>query len=719
MEQAESATVVAISVEPKPKSATYWGKEIKAAQKRLRHFQKQGNQVVKRFLDDRKDSQDTASLSNTPGFSRLNLFHKNIETQLDMMYGQVPRIDVVREHYDPDDDSARVASLLLQRMLQADVDPSGESMTDIFRAALQDRLLPGLGQGRVRYEYDSEVAEVYDPNTDTMIEVENVTDERSPIDYVHWQDFLWGWCRTWPDCPWVAFRNYLDKRQATDRFGEEIANELDYVKQSPDDGMEKSDQWGADQSDSIRKAEIWEIWCKEDRKVYWWSKDFHKCLDCKDDPLGLRGFFPCPKPLLANCTTTLLAPKADYTFAQDLYNEIDILQTRIATITRAIKVVGVYDKSAGASVGRMLKEGAENDLIPVDNWAMFAEKGALQGVIDWFPVETVVNTLNVLTQVQSGKIEQLYEVTGMSDIMRGANTQQYAAAQTQQMKAKMGSISVQAKQDEFARFCSDLEALKAEIIAKHYEPQQIALQSNAQFLPRADQPYVEQAIGLLKAPNVRWRINIKPESLSMIDYAQLKQERSEFLMSMAQYIQSASSAVQAVPNSMPILLELMKWAMAGFKGAEYLEGTMDQAIQMASQMPPPGQEQEGPSEAELKIKSEEIRQQTEQMKIQGAIQKIQAKAQADMTSIQQKVQGEIAKITADAQRDGQLEDQRSQYALLEIAQELESKMAEIQANLDSTLTVEQAQAQLDMTVDDNSHQNRLTEIAAQGRGNAV
>jgi hypothetical protein len=201
----------------------------------------------------------------------------------------------------------------------------------------------------------------------------------------------------------------------------------------------------------------------------------------------------------------------------------------------------------------------------------------------------------------------------------------------------------------------------------------------------------------------------------MIDYAQIKSERSEFLMSMAQYIQSASSAVQAVPGSLPILLELMKWAMAGYKGSEYLEGTFDQAIEMAKQMPQGGQEDKGPSPEETKLQIEQIKQQGAQQKAQMEMQKIQAKSAADMQTLQAKLQGEIQKIQVDAQRDMTLEQTQSQNRILEIGRELETTMREIQAAMKADLTIEQAQAEYDIASQQVEHQNNMAEIYAQNR----
>ena len=717
LEIEESMNVVEMGEPKSEKSpAQYhqmWQKEMDAANKRTRKYMRQGTQVVKRYLDDRQGNSFDENLGGT-GPSKLNLFHKNISTTMAMLYGNTPQIDVSREHADPDDDVARVASLMYQRILQADVEPSGEDLSTILKAALQDRLLPGMGTARVRYDMATINVPSLNPQTMEYEDMEVLDYEDAPIDYIHWQDVRWGWGRTWREIPWWGFRNWLDKDEVTSRFGEKVASNLEYKNQTPEGNNNRDDSSDPDQKDNIQKAEIWEIWNKKTKQVFWYSQGAESILDMRDDPLGLDGFWPMPRPMVANQTTTMFVPKADFILAQDLYNEIDELQSRIATITRAIKVVGVYDKAAGDSAGRMLKEGVENDLIPVDNWAMFAEKGGLQGVIQWFPVQEIVGVLQTLQAVQQAKTEQLYEITGMSDIMRGGATDQYTSGGTQAIKAKMGSIGIQALQEEFARFASDLEALKAEVISKHFSKETIVKQSNAGFLPEADKPKVSAALELMQSPDIKWRVNIRPESIAMVDYAQIKSERTEFLMSMAQFVQSASGAVQAVPGSLPIMLELMKWAMAGFKGAEYLEGTMDVAIDAAKKMPPGG-EDKGPSPEETKLQIEQLKQQGAQQKQQGELAKIQAKAQADMQALQAKIGGEIQKIQVDAQRDLTIEQTQQQNKMLGIAKELEATLAEIQASTQSSVAVETTQAQMDIALEQERHNNNMTEIYANAR----
>lgn len=642
----------------------FWKKELDAAFKRMKTFHQQGVKVNERFLGTLG--------SNDQITRRLPLFHTNISTLQSMLYGSTPRVEVTREHHDPDDDIARVASVLFQRILQADIEPSGEDMPTVLKAALQDRLLPGLGVARVRYDFATAKVTQLDPLTGTSKEVEMVSYEDAPVDYVHWQDTAWGWCRTWDEMPWFAFRSYLDRDEATQRFGETKAKELEYKNQSPTNVADADNDVEADQKNNVRKAEIWEIWNKKDSRVYWFCDGADIILDAADDPLKLDGFWPMPRPMMANVTTTQMIPVADYVISQDLYNQVDELNTRIVMITKAIKVVGVYDGSA-VGVKRMLVEGMENDLIPVDNWAMFAEKGGLKGVIDWFPVQDVVGVLQILQQVMDTTINMLYQVTGMSDLLRGANTDQYVSDGTNQLTAKFGSIRVQALQDEFARFASDLEALKTEVISKHFEAKSILRMSGAQFLPEPDRPLAMPAVQLMKSADVKWRVSIRPESIAMVDYAQLKAERTEFLMAMATYIQSAQAAAKEMPGSLPVLLELLKWGMAGFKGADYLEGIMDQAIDAAKKAPPGGKD-DGKAQAE-------------QVKMQGEMQKLQAQSQADMQKIQAKAQADQQAIQQKFQLEMQREQQKNQHKLEQDMSGLRAELQKISANLMADLKV--------------------------------
>ncbi len=615
-----------------------WEAELLASRKMLRKWHKRGNKTIEVFLDSRGAGESDAF--------KLNLFNSTVSVMRSLLFGSTPKVDVSRRYADQDDDVARVAGEILYRMLNNDTEESGEDFATALRCALDDRLLPGFGLARVRYELQTDKREIDATYDETGEEVtaayvdEVLLSEEAEVDYVHWRDVLWSYSRNWKELRWLAFRSYLNKDEAAKRFGEKTAALLDYKIQN---AAGTRDSQLSNVVDTWQKAEIWEIWHKDDRKVYWFSQGTGRILDIKDDPLQLQGFWPAPKAMIANLTTTTMLPVPDYYIAQDLYQEIDRLETRISILTDAVKAVGVYD-SAAEGVQRMFKEGVENDLIPVENWSQFAEKGGIRGCVDWMPIADIVSALDKLVQRRDDAIKLLYQVTGLSDMMRGGSTQGNArvSATEQGLKARFGSIRIQALQDEFARFASDLAALKAEIICKHFSPETIVRQSNMEYSP--DREYLPAALQLLKdSYAASWRIEIKSENVAMTDYAQLQSERTQYINALAVFLQSSAPLVQFEPKSAPILMELLKWGLAGFKGSNQIEGIIDKAIeQMQTAAKQPQQSRPSPEEAKAQAKLDEI-----QAKHKAKLDEIQVDSEADLKLIKAKTQGAIREEQAE------------------------------------------------------------------------
>ena len=665
----------------------HWDAEFKAADSANKKWRKQGNKTVGKFLNDKKASETNAF--------RLNLFNSNINTIQDMMFGKLPEITISRKNMDFNDDAARVAGMILERMLNGDIGTPNDQYSEALRNNLEDRLLPGMGVSRVRYAFEEKkmpIAPVIDQQTGEELQAASeemkITNERAPIDYVHWRDFKWSPARTWAEVRWDAFKTLMTKDQVVERWGEKIAEEFTYAANVltadednvPDKEDPKQDAW--------QRAEVWEIWDKDAKKVVWWNKEYKKILDTKDDPLGLSGFFPNPEPMTANVSTTAFMPIPDYVIAEDLYNEVDQLETRIVMITDAIKVVGVYD-SAEEAIPRLLKEGVENDLIPVNSYAAFAEKGGLKGTIEWMPIEEIANVLQKLVDRRNDATELLFQITGMSDIMRGASKQAGGpvSATERSLEAKFASVRIQALQDEFAKYATDLIRLRAEVVSLHFQPETIALQSNLQNGPDAN--LMGPAIELIKNDaQLIWRIEVKPESVAMVDYAQLKEERTAYMTALATFFQSASPMMEADPQSGPMLFELLKWGLAGFKGSSEIEGLVDQWIDqmkrnkeeaLANPQPPP------PSPEQIKADMETQKQQHEMQKMEMQQQFESEKLQAEMQAEQQ-----TAQIAAQAIQ------QKAQLDMAEEQAQSTMRLAEVQANLSADLQREAAQAELNM-----------------------
>ena len=650
----------------------YWLTELDASKKARKKWLKQSDNINDRFLG--KKTQKVAK----DGEFNLNLFHSNVKTLSDMMYGNVPKIDVSRRYAQSKDDVGRVASEVMERLLNLDAANNSQDFDAVMRSCLQDRLLSGLGCAKARYDFDSEDVPtgMIDPETGEEMMETRVTAERAPTDYFYWGDIRWSWCRNWADMRWLGFRSYMTQDEVRARWGDEAAEGLTYKKQTADSSDDNSST-DDENTSAWERAEIWEIWNKADRTVHWLSYGYDKQLEEKPDPLQLSNFWPCPPFLIANVTTKLYEPVPDFVMAQDLYNEVDKLQTRIATITEAVRVVGVYNKQS-SEIGQMLNTSKDNSLIPVSNWALFGESGGLTEAISWLPLQDIMVALDKLTEIRDQTIGLLQQITGMTDVMQGSLNNQYEGVGQSKMKAKFGSVRIQSLQEQFAVFASNLMQIKGEIIARHFSPETIFEYSNMEY-SEDDPELVAAAIELIKNPaKARLQIVIRPESIAMVDYSEMKQERTEYMNSISTFMQSASPLMESDPAAKPLLMELLQWGLAGFKGSSEIEGVLDRAIAASAEAEKAKEGQEQPSEAQMEAQAA---QQMEQMKQQGAMQAIQAKTEST-----------IAIRDADKQADIETEFQRHQMKMAQIQGDLEANVTETQVKLQADLLLEQAQA---------------------------
>lgn len=576
-----------------------YAREIAAARKELEKFWIQGDKVVRRYLDKRDGAND--------GVTWFNLFWSNTNILKASLYAKQPKADVSRRHKDPMDDVGRVAGEMVERILNLDMDNQTSDVDVALRYAIEDRLLPGLGQVWMRYDptfvkqQNPEYVEGMEPldGVEMDAEVEVIGDEHVATDYVHWRDFLWSPARTWREVRWVARGIYMTRSELKEKFGDEIGALVPLNASKAG----KGEQASLSPNDPWSKALVWEIWKKESRTVCWYVEGFDKLLGEAPDPLGLADFFPCPMPLIANNTTSAFVPKADYEMLRDQYVELDIVSARIALLEDAIRVIGVYDKSVG-ELKQMLDGGRTNVMVPADNWAMFAEKGGLKASVDWFPIDMVVECLNRLRDVKAAIMHDLYELTGLSDIMRGS-TQASETLGAQQLKAQYGSVRMQFLQGSLAAFVQQALAIKAEIMCAHFQPETLKRKSLIEFTP--DSALADQAIARLKDKIMAaYSLQVDPDTMALADYAQEQEQRIACITAIGQFMQAAMPLVQMKPEATPFLLQVLQWLLASFKAGKQIEGVLDQAIRAIAQTGmAPDPNQQAMQQAQLaKVQSE-------------------------------------------------------------------------------------------------------------------
>ena len=652
-----------------------WRDEISKAEKELRSFHDSGQKVVKRFLDERDGAEGATR--------KFNIFTTNVGIMQSSLYANIPKVSISRRFDQFMDEPARVAAMLLQNAVMQDMEDNDCNFDQVMREAVEDRLVPGLGQVWVRLDTEveeKELEEITDPMTGEVIQsaaiYEQITEQEVELDHVHWADFIYSPCRTWSERRWVGRRVYMDYDALSDRFGKELADKipLDY---KPDN--QPNATGGQPVNEALQRATIYEIWDRVEKRVIWLSKGHNELLDEKDDPLQLEDFDPCPRPLFALTSTSNCVARADFVMMQDQYDEMDDVNNRISLLVAACKVVGVYD-SGSTGLQKLLQEGVENTLVPVDNWAMFAEKGGIKGQVDWLPLDTVIAALERLRQAREDIKAQIYELTGISDIVRG-NTKASETLGAQKLKANFASVRIQKLQDEVARFAQDILRIKAQIICKHFDPSIILKMSNAKYTPDAAvPPLIQEAVQLLKdEEGFNWRVKVQADSLGQQDYQMQKQEKVEFTNAMATFLQSAATTIKAMPPSAPMIFETLKFAISGFKGGQELESVIDQGIQAIMQ--------------DMEQQKQAAKQQSnpEQQKMQMEMQKMQAELGMDKERLQMEQQAKMQELG--------MKQEAHRMDMQFKAAEHQQKLAQDQSKFEQSMVQSQQKAMQQMVAD--------------------
>lgn len=684
----------------KPKSeVSKWLEVISGYDNEFKKWDARVTKILKRYRDDNRSQSgnDTA---------KFNILWANVQTLIPAVYARLPRADVSRRFSD-NDPVGRVASLLLERTLDYEI----EHYTDYrscMRHSVEDRFLGGRGVGWVRYDPHVKTQDIpkdgleltdsaeAEGNLDQTVPVEGAPEEIayecSPTDYVHWKDFGHSKARTWEEVEQVWRWVYLTADALDDRFGKGMSKKVPM-----DSGPEPLNKYLA-KGEGNDRAKICELWDRVSGKVYWFSKNYDKILDERDDPLDLEGYFPCARPLYATTTSDNLVPIPDFVLYQDQANELDILSDRIDGLVKALRVRGIYDASQPA-LQRLLTEGDNNTLIPTDKWAAFSEKGGLKGTIDLLPLDTIATALLQCYQARQDIKGQIYEITGISDIIRG-ETAASETATAQQIKGQYAGLRLKSMQEAVALFASDLLRLKAQIICEKYQPETILKYSGADQLADVDKALVPQALLLLKGdPLQSFRIEVAADSLVQIDEQQNKQDRLDFLNAFTNFLREAVPAGQQVPEMVPMIMESIKYGVAGFKAARTIEGTIDQALEQlkakAAQMknnPPPNPEA-------IKAQAE---QQAAQAKGQVDLQIAGQKSQADVQIAEKTAQIQAASDAQKAQVEGQMK-----LVIQAKEEEFERWKAKLQA--DTQIIIAQISAGKDVTIPDTQAETTAAE----------
>ena len=665
-----------------------WLAEIQSALRREKAFRKVGRRVVKLY---EAGASSEAEAAQTP----FNILYSNTDTLLPALYNAVPRPVVQRRYKDESPlgkEAAKVGQRLLEFQLEAS-DPEYESFDDLMQLSVLQALVPGRGVVQFKYEasFEKETslddadtigqdAEEFDeieasetatgdpsaPHQFESVSGEDVVAEGCPWDY-----FIHGYARTWKEVPWAAFRYDMTKEELVKNFGE-IAAAIEIEA----DENDSEPSFDGENKRRLPSVEVWKIWDKSSKKVLFVSECYRDgFLKEVDDPLGLSGFFPFPEPLTFFPKLSSLTPTALYVQYESQAEELNTVTTRIKSLTKAMKIRGGYDSTI-QEVERILTS-EDNTLIPLENIAALGDQRGIDKAVFFIPIEKYFPVLQQLLAQRQAIKQVIYEITGVSDILRGASVASETAT-AQNIKNQWGTLRLKRMQKRVARYACDCLRLILEISVKHFSVETIRQMTGLPYPTRAEQQQAQAAMQELQLAGAAsgqpvqpppeltkvlgtptwedilevlrndlqraYKIDIQTNSTVDAEATEDKANIAEFMNALAQFFNAIAPAVQAGALPFEAAKTLLLAIVRRFRFGPEVE---DELLKMVPPQPQ-GQGDDGAAEAaklELQAKQQELQLKASAMQQEMAFKS--AEHEFRMKELQQKSALAEAKFAMD------------------------------------------------------------------------
>lgn len=585
-----------------------WVNKITVAEKQ---YEKYYNLV----RETREFYKDNAGSSKTEG--RYNIFWSGVETQKPFLYFRQPKPYIERANPSAGE-AQKLACRILSRALAWNLQQF--DFDSVVKYARNDFLISGCG---ILWEhYEPEFAEFPDA-CDPTRKIELKTGEKVVSQYVNPEHFIADCDKVgiWEDVSWVARKIYMSKQEAVDAFGEAACVEL--VREGEKDYRS-------------REICVYEIWDKISRRVYWLAKekrgDFLKVCD---NPLKTEGFFPCPKPIFATLTNDSIIPIPDYSLIKELLNELNGINTRMKLTMQALKVSGAYDNSFPELANILSKDVT---LVAAKDFERLKDAGGLRGIIDFVPIEQYVSALEQLAARRQDIIARIYDITGVSDIMRGTSDAAETATAVNQ-KTNFGTLRNQDRQNDMQRFICDVFRLKAEIICELFSVD--TLMSFLTVEEAADAQVARAAVRVLKDDKMRGMV-LHVESDNVFNLSAENNELQNGIKVINEMINTALPAVSQQPLLLPLYRQMIGAVCGSLPKGRIFETVLEKVFNdIAADLNRPEPPQQDPAQ-EIQRQKLEIEREKNRLKARELDIKANAeKAKLELTDKEMNLQNKL------------------------------------------------------------------------------
>lgn len=501
--------------------------------------------------------------------NKQNIFWSSIETLKPFIYFKAPTPYIQRKNK-KENPVLDEACNILEKALCWDLE--AQDFDGVIKYARNDYLLSGLGLVWEKLNPTFSTIEMPD-GLGGVISQEVLTEVKVETQYFNPKRLICDCSnvKVWEDVEWVAQIIKMTKQDVLDQFGEEIKGQL-------------FNSSIAEDKEAEAETKVYKIWDKKDKRVIYLSMEVKdRFLRVDEDMLNIEGFYPFPKPVFATLANNGVIPTPDYTEIKCQLDELDGINSRMKLTMQALKVSGAYDSSFPELADILRKDVA---LVSVSDFAKLREKGGLSGCVDFMPIEQYIRALEALAERRQMLVNSIYEITGVSDIMRG-NSDPSETATAVTKKTNFGTLRNQDRQNDFQRFLTDLLKIKAEIICEQMPAEQLA-----QF---SDNPQLAMpAIELLKTEKLR-NLTLGVETDVTFTQSEEMAKTTEAVKMIHEFVTQSFGAISQQPALLGLYKQMVESLVVTLPSARQFATAIDETFKQIEQsFAQPEQEQPDP-----------------------------------------------------------------------------------------------------------------------------
>lgn len=652
-----------------------WKKEIENS---IKYHQK-SKELSKEFQNIYDGENDRYAKKSYP------IFWSNTQTLKPLLFSKLPKVNITQSFF-KDDEISRIASEVIERLItyllkESDAENQIEKIRDAY-------LIQGIGIPRIVFvppepiESKSKKKKTIKNKEGEEIETEeeetfyDVDEEKKSfkLEFVDYQHFLKSTEKEWERVRWIAFKKYYSRAELIDHFGEEVGKKVK-MSNTKFEHLPQQEQ----ENEIFQLCEVWEIWDKENEICHFITfAGEGAVLNSEKEFYNLKNFFPIPMPMGLNENRSLL-PSPLYKQYKNLAEDLSRLHDRIVNLTDQAKFTGAYTSFAEQKDIENIMNGEDGEFSALQTTANIDDARKL---IVFKPLTEIANTITILRNEKTQLKIDIQEITGLSDIVRGATVANETAT-AQQLKGNFAISRIQPLQKEVEFTIRDTIRLLTELAVEklplveiikitglkivdvglilnnarqtieinkqeaidllnpqdpNYQQKLMMLEQQAQVgLEKTKKDLQEQLKGfvielknlpklnkILKDDKMRCiSIDIETDSTIKIDQNQEKIDRMEYVRTISQTLQALAPAVQTGIINKKALSELIIFASKPLKVGRNLEDYLREE-QPIEEKPDP---QAMLAQAQIELQQQEL--QLKQQEIMGKLDIEQQKVNVD------------------------------------------------------------------------------------------